>query len=128
MIENDAQGEPQQESLSTSARRGGGGGGQKGGSMDSPLPSLDDILARHDLERKDLLFKCPRKINALVAEATLGDKWNLSVGRALNVSETKLKDIHHDISGPEDKAVATMDAWSTEYGERATCLKLIKAL
>ena len=92
------------------------------------MPSLDDILARHELERKDLQFKCPRKIKDLVAEAT-GDMWN-RVGRALHVSESKLKAIHHDISvsGPEDKAVSTIDAWSKEYAEHATCLKLVQAL
>ena len=91
-------------------------------------PSLNDVLAYSDLERKDLLFKCPRKIKDLVADA-IADKWN-RLGRTLNVPEAKLKAIHSDIgiSGPEDKASATMDAWTEEYGEYATCLKLVEAL
>ena len=91
-------------------------------------PNLSDILAQCDLERKDLLFKCPRKIKYLVAEA-IEDKWK-RLGCALNVPEEKLKAIHYDIglSGAEDKANATMDAWTDEYGEYATCLKLVEVL
>ena len=93
-----------------------------------PSLTLNDVLARSDLERKDLLFLCPRKIKDLVADA-IADKWN-RLGRTLNVPEEKLKAIQSDIgiSGPEDKASATMDAWTEEYGEHATCLKLVEAL
>lgn len=91
-------------------------------------PSLNDVLAQYDLERKDLLFECPRKIKLLVA-AAIEDKWN-RLGRTLGVSEAKLKTIGSDInlSLPEDKANATMDTWTEEYGEYATCLKLVEAL
>ena len=64
----------------------------------------------------------------MVAEEIV-DEWYLT-GRALNVSESKLKAIKSDsrLSGPEEKAVATMDTWADENGKQATILKLVEAL
>lgn len=89
---------------------------------------LDEILAVHELTRSDLEFHCPRKTRDMVA-GEIVDEWYLT-GRALNVSESKLKAIRNDInlSGPEEKAVATIDAWEDENGEQATVLKLVEGL
>ena len=90
--------------------------------------SLDEILAVHELTRTDLEFHCPRKTRDMVA-GEIVDEWYL-MGRALNVSESKLKAIRSDInlSGPEEKAVTTIDAWEDENGEQATVLKVVEAL
>ena len=90
--------------------------------------SLDGILNKYELERKDLDFKCPPGTRDRVADE-LVDDWR-KIGRTLNVSETKLKSIRHDntFPRPEDKASASLDAWAEEYGESATCLLLAKAL
>ena len=92
------------------------------------MASLDKILDDRELTRSDLEFHCPRKTRDMVAEEIV-DEWYL-IGRALNVSESKLKSIRSDsrLSGPEEKAVATMDAWADENGEQATILKLVEAL
>lgn len=92
------------------------------------MASLDKILDDRELTQSDLEFHCPRKTRDMVAEEIV-DEWYL-IGRALNVSESKLKSIRSDskLSGPEEKAVATMDAWADENGEQATILKLVEAL
>ena len=74
----------------------------------------------------DLNFECPREIRDRIADE-ITDEWYL-LGRALDVSDTKLKSIRRDNSTPEEKAVDALDAWAEEYGSGATCLKLEEAL
>lgn len=94
--------------------------------MGDPLSeaSLDKILENYELERKDLEFKCPRGIIDRIAGEIVND-WH-QIGRALNVSKTKLKSIN--CPRPEDKAVAMLDTWAEECGRSATCLSLARAL
>ena len=76
----------------------------------------------------DLNFECPREIRDRIAGEII-DEW-YSVGRALDVSDAKLKSIRRDTcnSTPEEKAIDVLDAWAEEHGSRATCLKLDEAL
>lgn len=99
--------------------------------MGDPLSdaSLDGILAKYELERKDLNFRCPRGIIDRIADEIVDD-WH-KIGRALNISDAKLKSIMYDATNhlrSEDKAVATLDTWAEEYGSRATCLSLARVL
>ena len=92
---------------------------------------MDGILKRSDIERKDLNFRCPRNIRDRIAEELIGESGWFHVGRKLKVSDSKLKSIPLDnvtLPKPEDKAVATLDAWDAEKGSEATCLKLAEAL
>ena len=88
---------------------------------------LDIIFNNRGLERRDLNFKCPRKIiNRIAAEII--DVWYL-LGRALDVSEKKLIAIRcNNYLSLEEKAVAVLDAWAEEYGSGATCCQLAEAL
>ena len=90
--------------------------------------ALDDVLAHHELERKDLEFRCTKEIRDRIARKLIGD-WYL-VGRAALVTTSKLDAIRLDLrlGGPEEKAVAMLDAWNEDYGEHATCFKLAEAL
>ena len=88
---------------------------------------MDRVLNECSLERKDLDFKCTRKIILRIAGKIISE-WYL-VGRELDVAEEKLTSIRNDGShSPEEKAVAMLDAWADEYGKGATCLKLATAL
>ena len=96
------------------------------------IDKMDGVLKQFDLERKDLDFRCPRNIRDRIAgELVANSGWYL-VGRALNVSDKSLDAILSDNVNrptPELKAVAALDAWDEEHGEReATCLKLADAL
>ena len=91
------------------------------------MASLGRVLNNHHLKRKDLDFKCPRKIRDRIAREII-DEWYL-LGRKIGVSLRKLKSIRLGVSfTPEEKAVAVLDAWADEYGRRATCLMLARAL
>ena len=91
---------------------------------------MDSILKAFDLGRKNLDFKCPRKIRDRIAGEIIGE-WYL-IGRVLGLSHIRLNSIlrqdHTVLPKPEDKAVAALDAWDEEYGRAATCLKLAEAL
>ena len=92
------------------------------------MAKLGDVLRIYDLKEDDLNFKCPRKIlNKLAGEIIVG--WYM-VGRELGVSKKGLNAIRYDhtLSGPEEKAVGLLDAWTAEKGREATCLKLAEAL
>ena len=73
-------------------------------------------------------MKCPRKIRDKIV-ATVIDECYL-LGRELDVSDQKLTSIRRDssLTLPEEKAVAVLDAWAEEHGNKATCLKLAEAL
>ena len=89
---------------------------------------LDAILNDYDLVREDLLnAKCKQSLLDRMAKEIVGD-WNL-VGRALSVEPSKLKAIKKDnvnASEPEEKALAMLDEWSQQYGNKATYLKLVE--
>ena len=90
---------------------------------------MDGVLNEHNLERKDLDFKCTPIIRSRIASQIV-DEWYF-IGRELDVTQEKLSSIRHDNSLytlPEEKAIATLDAWADEYGKEATCFKLAEAL
>ena len=92
------------------------------------MADLESVLKSFDLERKSLDFKCDRSIINRISGEII-DEWYL-LGRALGVSEGRLKSIRGDLtlSSPEEKALAVLEAWVEEYGSKATCLKLAEAL
>ena len=75
------------------------------------MAAFDGVLSNFDLKQKDLDFKCPRNIIDGISGEII-DEWYL-LGRALGVSEGRLKSIRGDLtlSSPEEKAVAVLDAW-----------------
>ena len=89
---------------------------------------MDGVLNKCSLERKDLDFKCTRKIILRIAGQIIDECY--LIGRELDVTRQKLTSIRHDgsLTLPEEKAVAVLDAWADEYGKGATCLKLAEAL
>ena len=92
---------------------------------------MDGVLKECNLERKDLNFKCTRKIINRIAGQIIGDREWYFIGRELEVTEEKLTSIRIDNSLyilPEEKAIAALDAWADENGKGATCLKLAEAL
>ena len=88
---------------------------------------LKEILDGFGLKRQDLNCKCERQIRGRIADEIVDD-WN-HVGRTLDVSKlTAIKYDNVTLPRPQDKAVEMLDAWSVEYGIKATCLKLAEAL
>ena len=90
---------------------------------------MDDVLRSRGVQREDLDFPCPRKIRDKIAGKII-DEWYM-VGRELDVSKEKLTSIRTDnitLARPEEKAVATLDAWEEQRASKATCLELAKAL
>ena len=86
--------------------------------------TLDEVLSRYGLERKDLERKCPAGIRLEIAEH-LGD-WKMA-GRYLNIDPQKLLDIQVENLKEERKIVALLDAWDDREGKGATYLKLTEA-
>ena len=86
--------------------------------------TLDEVLSRYGLERKDLERKCPARVRLEIAEH-LGD-WKM-VGRYLNIDPQKLDDIQVENHTEERRRVALLDAWDEREGEGATYLKLTEA-
>ena len=92
--------------------------------MASPA-SLDDILSRYGLKRKDLEQKCPTRVRLEMAQ--LLDDWQM-MGYYLGFNAQKLNDIKLDYVNEERRRVALLDAWEQKEGEEATYLKLAEAL
>ena len=87
-------------------------------------PTLDDLLSRHGVERKQL----ERKISAemILEMAQLLDDWKMT-GYYLGFTEQNLGDIQLDNSREEHRRVALLKAWEEKHGEDATYLKLAEA-
>ena len=88
------------------------------------LLTLDEVLSRYSLERKDLKQKCPARVRLEIAEH-LGD-WKMA-GRYLDIDPQKLDDIQVENHTEERRRVALLDAWDEKEGEEATYLKLAVA-
>ena len=91
---------------------------------------LNDLNLDFVQSSEDLNIVCERNIRDEVADHwQVLDDWQ-RVGRDLGVSEKKLVSIKNDLRSPrsEDKARDMLDAFSGEFGSRATCLKLAKVL
>ena len=91
------------------------------------MDGLEYIIKNFDLEIKHLDTVCqPEALDKVAGEII--DEWYL-VGRALKVSEKKLKSIEAGLYiSAERKAVSVLDAWAEENGSRATYLLLAEAL
>ncbi len=89
------------------------------------LPSLDELISRQGLERKDLERKCPVGVRLDVAKH-LGD-WKM-VGRYLGFPPQTLNDIEVENRTEERRRVALLDAWDKREGKGATYLKLAESL
>ena len=88
--------------------------------------SLEDVLSRCGLEKKDLEQKCSDDVRLEIAE-TLGYDWEM-VGRFLKFTGRQIKDIKADNSKEELRRVAMLEEWEEREGEGATYLKLAEAL
>lgn len=93
-------------------------------SSSSAPPTLDDILCRHGLERRDLERKCSAEVRLALAE--LLNDWKM-VGHYLGFTTQKLNDIKLDNDNEEQRRVALLDAWEQQEGQRATYFRLAEA-
>ena len=88
-------------------------------------PSLEKVISRHDLTRKDLEIVCPRDVRQEVAVKLVD--WKM-VGHFLNVPEERIAAIAHQNDTEDQRKVALLDTWSHREGEGATYLKLAHVL
>ena len=86
-----------------------------------PGPSLEEILSRHGLKETDLDRECPRDIRDEIAGKL--DNWEM-VGRCLEFTLEKLRDINRENASQELCRIALLDTWSRREGKGATYLKL----
>ena len=89
------------------------------------LPSLEDLLSRHGLEKKDLHRRYPAEMRLEIAQ--LLDDWKM-IGYYLGLTSQKLNDIKIDNDNEEQRRVAVLDAWEQKEGKEATFIKLAGAL
>jgi hypothetical protein len=90
-----------------------------------PSSSLEEILSRHGLKPTDLDKECPARVRDEVA-VKLGD-WEV-VGRYLEFTLEKLRDINRENSSQELCRIALLDTWGKREGKKATYLKLASVL
>ena len=88
------------------------------------LPTLNEILSRHGLEKKHLERKIPAEI-ILELSQLLGD-WKMT-GYYLGFTEQNLSDIQIDNPSEGRRRVALLKEWEQRQGEEATYLKLAEA-
>lgn len=94
-------------------------------------PILDKILSRNGLKTTDLNSECSQSIrNEIAVKLGAGkrlDEWQM-VGRCLEFSREKLRDIDRENTSQELCGIALLDAWSKRDGPKATYLKLADVL
>ena len=92
-------------------------------------PNLEKILSRHGLKLTELHSECSQSVrNAIAVKlAAKLDGWQM-VGRRLEFSWEKLREIEHENTSQELCGIALLDTWSKRDGPRATCLKLADVL
>lgn len=88
------------------------------------LPTLNEILSRHGLEKKHLERKIPAEM--LLKMAQLLDDWTMT-GYYLGFEKQNLDDIQIDNRSEERRRVALLKKWEERQGEEATYLKLAEA-
>ena len=88
-------------------------------------PSLEEILFRRGLKREDLDKECPGSVRDEVAVKL--DDWEV-VGRYLEFTLEKLRDINRENASQELCRIALLDTWGKREGKRATYLKLASVL
>ena len=88
--------------------------------------SLDDILSRCGLEKKDLEQKCSNDVILEISES-LGEDWELT-GRYLGFTRSQIKDIKAENNTGALRRLTMLEDWEERDGEGATCLKLAEAL
>jgi hypothetical protein len=86
---------------------------------------LEEILSRHGLKPTDLDKECPARVRDEVA-VKLGD-WEV-VGRYLEFTLEKLRDINRENASQELCRIALLDTWGKREGKKATYLKLASVL
>ena len=88
-------------------------------------PYLEEILSRHGLKLEDLDKECPGSVRDEVAAKL--DDWEV-VGRYLEFTLEKLRDINRENASQELCRIALLDTWGKREGKRATYLKLASVL
>ena len=88
-------------------------------------PSLEEILFRRGLKLEDLDKECPGSVRDEVAVKL--DDWEV-VGRYLEFTLEKLRDINRENASQELRRIALLDTWGKREGKRATYLKLASVL
>ena len=88
-------------------------------------PSLEEILFRRGLKLEDLDKECPGSVRDEVAVKL--DDWEV-VGRYLEFTLEKLRDINRENASQELCRIALLDTWGKREGKRATYLKLASVL
>jgi hypothetical protein len=92
--------------------------------MATTLPTLDEILSRHGLEKKHLERKIPAEM--ILEIAPLLDDWKMT-GYYLGFTKQDLDDIEIDNPNQDHRRVALLNAWEQRHGEDAAYLRLAEA-
>ena len=90
-------------------------------------PTLEDILSRHGLEKKDLDRECSCEIRNATA-VKLDANWEIFGVCGFNFPLDKLKDIGRENKTQDLCKIALLDAWSKREGKGASYLKLADVL
>ena len=86
---------------------------------------MKEILSQHGLKETDLDRECPQSVRDEVAVKL--DDWEM-IGRYLEFTLEKLRDINRENSSQELCRIALLDTWGKREGKRATYLKLADVL
>ena len=88
-------------------------------------PSLEEILSQHGLKERDLDRERPQNVRDEIAVKL--DDWEM-VGRCLEFTLEKLRDINSENISQELCRITLLDTWGKREGKRATYLKLAGVL
>ena len=87
--------------------------------------SLEEILSRYEFKITDLDRECPQSVRDEVAVKF--DDWEM-IGRYLEFTQEKLRNINHENTSQEQCKIALLDTWAKREGGKATYLKLAGVL
>ena len=90
------------------------------------MSGLDDFLAAHRLDRRDLQRVCS-KVHRDEFSKRINRDWK-AVGTVLGLSQEQLDAIDAEYESEEQKKTVLFDQWSEMDGEKATYLKLAEML
>ena len=87
--------------------------------------SLEEVLSKYDLKRKDLEAVCPRDVRNKVAVELID--WKM-IGYCFDFSRAKLEAIDRENQTEDQRKVALLDSWGERDGREATYFRLAEVL
>ena len=89
------------------------------------MPTLDEILSRHGLQREDVNRECDQGIRYEISVKI--SNWEM-VGHLLGIPEERLAAIKVESKTEDERKVSMLNTWHQKEGSQATCLSLMIAL